>query len=396
MATPSRRAADALRGAAGALSTAATARMATDLPWFSQLSAQERSWVGLIVQAGIRGFVDWYDAEAGGNSPDPEPLAGTVFGVAPQELTGTISLQHTVELIRLSIVVVESNIDELLGDDAEAVHEAVLRYSREVAFATAAVYARAAEARGAWDARLEALVVDSVLRSEADEAVLSRASALGWGSRDGVCVVLGGVPARRADVDVFQAVRHQARSGGMDALCAIQGDLLVVVLGGLSDAEAAARTIQQHFAEGPVVVGPVRPSLSQAHDSATSALSGYRAASGWPDAPRPVASRDLLGERALAGDAQARAELLEDIYTPLLEARGAMVQTLATWFDQGASVEATARALFVHPNTVRYRLRQVTELTGRAPTQPRDAFALQLALILGRQAGYSPSTPEAL
>ena len=50
-------------------------------------------------------------------------------------------------------------------------HAAVLRYAREVAFATAEVYARAAEVRGAWDARLEALVVDSVLRAETDEAV---------------------------------------------------------------------------------------------------------------------------------------------------------------------------------------------------------------------------------
>ena len=60
------------------------------------------------------------------------------------------------------------------------VHEAMQRYAREVAFAAATVYAQAAEMRGAWDARLEALVVDSVIRGEADESVRSRASALGW------------------------------------------------------------------------------------------------------------------------------------------------------------------------------------------------------------------------
>ena len=48
---------------------------------------------------------------------------------------------------------------------------------------------------------------------------------------------------------------------------------------------------------------------------------------------------------------------------------------------------ATARALFVHPNTVRYRLRQISDATGWSPTRPREAFALQLALILGRQSG---------
>ena len=43
----------------------------------------------------------------------------------------------------------------------------MLVYAREIAFSAAQVYARTAEARGAWDARLEALVVDSLVRGEA-------------------------------------------------------------------------------------------------------------------------------------------------------------------------------------------------------------------------------------
>ncbi|MDX6373349.1 MAG: hypothetical protein QOD98_2337, partial [Nocardioidaceae bacterium] len=46
-----------------------------------------------------------------------------------------------------------------------------------------------------------------------------------------------------------------------------------------------------------------------------------------------------------------------------------------------------ARALFVHPNTVRNRLRQDADLTGHTPGQARDAFTLQIALVLGRQSG---------
>jgi DNA-binding PucR family transcriptional regulator len=40
--------------------------------------------------------------------------------------------------------------------------------------------------------------------------------------------------------------------------------------------------------------------------------------------------------------------------------------------------------LFVHPNTVRYRLRRVTDVTGLVPTDARSAFVLQTALALGR------------
>ena len=56
------RAAATLSRSSGALSTAATARMDTAMPWFRELSAEDRSWVGLIVQAGIRSFVEWFRA----------------------------------------------------------------------------------------------------------------------------------------------------------------------------------------------------------------------------------------------------------------------------------------------------------------------------------------------
>jgi hypothetical protein len=363
--------------------------MAEELPWFRELSAQDRSWVGMILQAGIRGFVDWYEAGGqAGNGAGGPAIATSVFGAAPRALAGVITLQQTVDLVKLSIEVVEHNVEDLVsGEDAADVSQAISRYAREVAFATAEVYARAAEVRGAWDARLEALVVDAVLRAETDEAVLSRASALGWKSRGTVCVVLGAVPARRTETDVFDEVRRTAGAAGMDALCAVQGDRLVVLLGGVGDPGHGAAVIAPLFGEGPVVAGPVAADLAGAAVSARAAVSAYRSAPGWPDAPRPVLSSELLAERALGGDGHARRQLVDDVYLPLLHARSALVETLTTWLDHGSSIEGAARALFVHPNTVRYRLRQVAELTGLTPGQPRDAFTLQIALVLGRQSG---------
>jgi DNA-binding PucR family transcriptional regulator len=119
-------------------------------------------------------------------------------------------------------------------------------------------------------------------------------------------------------------------------------------------------------------------------ESAAAALAGLRAAAGWPEAPRPVLASDLLPERALDGDEAARAALIREVYEPLLSGGTALLDTVMTYLEQGNSLEATARLLFVHPNTVRYRLRRVTELTGIIPGDGRGGYALWTAVVLGR------------
>lgn len=394
------RAAATLRRSAGTLATLATGEMETTLPWYRALSAEERSWVAMIVQAGVRGFVDWYGAE-GPDGPDgvgqprlgpppdgASPLASSVFGVAPRALAGVISLQQTVSLVRAAFEAVEATIDDLLEPDGVAdVRGAMARYAREVAFATAEVYARAAELRGAWDARLEALVVDAVLRGEADEAVLGRASALGWTAQEEVLVVIGSVPSLRSEADLFDDVRRVARAHGADTLCAVQGDRLVVLLGGIGEDAVALAAVAGLFGEGPVVSSPVADSLAAAHLAARAALAGLRAAPGWPGAPRPVRADDLLPERVLAGDGHARRHLVEQVHGPLARAGSGLEETLAGYLASGGSVEATGRLLFIHANTVRYRLRRIAEVTGLSTADPRGLFTLQIALTLGRQSG---------
>ncbi len=368
-----------LEDSVGTLSKAALARMQDDLPWFRSLGAEARSWIGLIASAGISSFVDWFK--------DPgshRTVTAEVFGTAPRELTGVISLQQTVELVRITIAVVEEQVEEVVGPrDAAAVRESAMLYSREIAFAAAQVYASAAEQRGAWDARLEALIVDSVLRGEADDAVRSRATALGWASTNGVCVVLGDTPAGDSALAV-DAIKRAARAASLDALCAVQGDRLVVVLGGVDDPDAAAGHIAEHFDDGALVTGPVVDDLLSANRSARSALAGLRAAVAWPEAPRPVSSDDLLPERALSGDGHARRQLVTDVYAPLVRAGAGLLDTLTAYLDTSGSIEATGRRLFVHPNTVRYRLRRIADVTHLTPADARDAYTLRVAMTLGR------------
>lgn len=362
----------------GPLGTAALARMDAAFPWFRRMSAEHRSWVGLVAQAGIAAFVDWFK--------DPQKhrrITGEVFGTAPRELIRAVSLQQTVELIRTVIEVVESQVEELAEPGGQAeLREAALLYSREIAFAAAQVYARAAEARGSWDTRLEALVVDALLRGEADDGLHSWAAALGWGS-ESVVVVVGGTPVAEPK-SVVDDMRRVARHAGLDVLAGVQGSRLVAIVGGVDNPTSAVRPLVARFGPGPVVVGPRVKDLQEATRSAHAALAGLRAVPAWPEAPRPVLSDDLLPERALDGDAQARHELVANIYAPLSQSGPHLLDTLTAYLGHASSIEAAARLLYVHPNTVRYRLRRVADITGYAPTQPRAAFTLHVALVLGR------------
>src|SRR5262245_18380559 len=380
----------AIERAAGALATASVARMDETLPWFRELPADQRAWVMLVAQAGVRSLVEWLRRRGESGDGGPQEVSDEVFDAAPRALARSLNLQQTVQLIRVTIDVVEQQVGHLAAKGEEAaIREAVLQFSREIAFAAARVYARAAERRGAWAARLQALLVDALLRGDSSDVLASRAAALGWADAPPVAVAVGRSPGGEASM-VLHTVYRAARRIGVEILGGVHGDRLVVVLGGATDPLAATGNLLIGFGDGPVVVGPAVPSLDEATESARAALAGYRAAPAWPSAPRPVAAADLLPERALAGDAEARRILRQDVYGSLARAGGELLETLDAFFAAGGVLESAARALFVHPNTVRYRLRRVGEITGLSPLLPRDAFALRVALTVGR---LDPSAP---
>jgi len=365
---------------AGALATASVARMDEVLPWFRELPADQRAWVMLVAQAGVRSLVEWL-GNAGSSSQE---VSDEVFDAAPRALARSLNLQQTVQLIKVTIDVVEEQVPHLAAPGEEvALREAVLKFSREVAFAAARVYARAAESRGAWDARLQALLVDALLRGETPDVLASRAAALGWADAPPVAVAVGRSPGGETAA-VVHTVYRVARRLGVEVLGGVHGDRLVVVLGGAADPLGATEKLLVAFGDGPVVVGPAVPRLDEATESARAALAGYRAAPAWPAAPRPVSAADLLPERALAGDPEARRILRQDIYATLMRSGNELLETLDAFFAAGGVLESTARALFVHPNTVRYRLKRITEVTGLAPFSGRDAYALRIALTVGR------------
>jgi purine catabolism regulator len=63
------------------------------------------------------------------------------------------------------------------------------------------------------------------------------------------------------------------------------------------------------------------------------------------------------------------------------ELNGPLMLTLRTYLELNGSVARTADRLFIHRNTVRYRLSQIEQLTGRSLDQTNDRVHLWLALL---------------
>jgi len=378
-----------LKQYSGRLATEAVSVMQDRLPFFADLEASQRASVALVVQTAINNFVEWMQ--------DPHSnvsYTAQAFELVPQDLARRIALRHSVDMVRVTMEFFEEVVPLLARseDQLTALTVGILKYSRDLAFTAASSYAEAAEARGTWDSRMEASVVDAVVRGDTGPELLSRAAALNWDTTAPATVVVG-TPAPDRDGSngldgsqrASQDVRDIAAQHGRAALTDVHGTWLVAIVSGqLSPTDRFFGDLLTAFSDGPVVIGPTAPMLTAAYHSASEAISGMNAVGGWRGAPRPVLARELLPERALMGDASAIVALHTDVMGPLAAAGPTLIETLDAYLDCGGAIEACARKLFVHPNTVRYRLKRITDFTGRDPTQPRDAYVLRVASTVGQ------------
>jgi hypothetical protein len=136
----------------------------------------------------------------------------------------------------------------------------------------------------------------------------------------------------------------------------------------------------------PVAIGPTVP-WHAASASLRRAAAAYRlAADGGIDGPLVVAEQHLA-TLLLAADRGLAADLAASRLAPLAQLadgpRARLTETLRAWLDRPGQVQAVAAELGVHPQTVRYRLRQLRELFGTRLEDPEARFELSLALRVG-------------
>lgn len=86
----------------------------------------------------------------------------------------------------------------------------------------------------------------------------------------------------------------------------------------------------------------------------------------------------------------------EEILGPLLAYDGGqeLLQTLEVYFAHNGSLTQAAEALFIHRNTMSYRLERIAEIAGLNLDKPESRLAVELALHIYRIRGGSRGTPR--
>jgi PucR C-terminal helix-turn-helix domain len=138
------------------------------------------------------------------------------------------------------------------------------------------------------------------------------------------------------------------------------------------------------------VIGPSVPlaraaqSLRWARHARALVQAGVISAANGPDGNVPVRCDQHLSTLLILADEDLAAALSARRLAPLARLRPAqrdrIAETLLAWLQLGENAAEVAQRIHVHPQTVRYRLRQVTELFGDQLRDPDCRFELQLAL----------------
>jgi DNA-binding PucR family transcriptional regulator len=235
--------------------------------------------------------------------------------------------------------------------------------------------------------RLGRDLVEELLAHVDERAALSRARAMGYDlDRQHQVAVVVEYPSRPYEPDArFHAVRRAARDANVGTLLVPRGDAVVVLGRDEPDWEAFHRQLVSELGER-VCLGVGGPcddlaGFPRSHHEARLALrmrdAGIRT---------PLLYYQQLGSyRLLAelSDLGAIDGFVEEWLGPLIayDARhGAdLVRTLTLYLECRGSHEATAASLYVHRNTLKYRLRRITAVADRDLKDGDTLFNLQLA-----------------
>lgn len=346
-----------------------------------------------------RNLVGFIGALRAGRGPTDEEL-GFILASASKRAREGVPLSGLLQAYRLGAQLAWAEAKTVVGDDpvrlragldlASALMEWVDLVSGAVAQSYLEEYERLSSDREA--SRRDFL--DGVLSGAlTDEEVLARAEALGLDPTTPATVAVLALAEPPGDEASLRSVQHRLRTLAAElpeaerSLVVARGAEVVLVFpsaGEADDMTTHLRSLAERASDALEV--EVRAGVGRARESLTEIAPSYREASIALAAARASANTspvslygEMLVEELILRERGVSRRLAQSLLEPLA-AYPELKTTLIEYLDHGPSLPAVAKRLFLHPNTVSYRLARIRDLTGRDPKTPAGVAELFLAL----------------
>jgi hypothetical protein len=343
--------------------------------------------IGNAVELALGGFLELATSGGGADASTPiDPALDGAYALGRGEARGGRSMDALLAAYRVGARVSWREMSStavaagLTVESLARFAELVFAYIDQLSAASVAGHtdelATSGRVRTRYLERLAGLLLTGAPAAELDAA----AERADWAPpRSLTAVLLPEVRARGA-LFLLDPRTLQTTEGGQPADPAAELTVLLVPDGDGPGRPGLLRALEGRSA----VVGPARP-WQAASESYARALRAVRLGL-VPDGPAAVDTSTRLADLVLRADETALADLRAQVLAPLDElspgARDKLVETLRAWLLHHGRRERIAAELFVHPQTVRYRMGQLRERYGNRLEDPRTVLELTIALGL--------------
>jgi hypothetical protein len=369
-----------LRHALPAVATQTVEAITRGVPAYAQaFSGTLGARIEQAVRAALGTFLNLVSRPARSGADSPlTPALEAAYALGRGEARNGRSLDALLAAYRLGARVAWRELAAISvrgGEDSVTIAhfaELVFAYIDELSAASVAGHADELATSGRARSRHLERLAQALLAGEPEHAVTAAAERAEWTPPQTLTAVLVPEPASRAVLELLDARTLQAAEGGPE-----ETSVLLV-----PDAQGVSRShLMRLLAGRGAIVGPSRP-WQRVRESLARAVRTARFAPG--DGAAAVDTEDHLVTLVLSADPQALADLREKALAPLAGERGQtaakLAETLRGWLLHHGRRDEVAAALFVHPQTVRYRMTRVRELYGDRLRDPQWLLLLTVAL----------------
>ncbi|MEU4641532.1 helix-turn-helix domain-containing protein [Micromonospora sp. NPDC023814] len=381
------RVAAALRDRLPLLAERTITAITAEVPSYSgTLTGQMREKIETAVQLALGTFLQLIERSQGA---DPStPLVGALeaaYALGSGEARSGRSMDALLAAYRVGARVSwrEMSTTTVQGGSSAATvaefAELMFAYIDELSAASVAGHADELASAGRARRRNLERLTQRLLAGEPEEVLLRSADRADWPPPQTLTVVL--LP--RANLRAALALLHpHTLESGEEPPAVAAGEDLAVLL--VPDTHGDRRRQLARVLRGRrAVLGPARPwtRVASSYQRATRALSlGLRPA----DDGAALDTEEHLAELVLSTDPEGLADLRARVLAPLASLPSAaadrLAETLRSWLLHHGRRDDVAADLFVHPQTVRYRMGKLRELYGDRLTDPATVLDLTLAL----------------